>query len=568
MNSSLLRIRILSGCIIIGALILLSKLYVVQIVHGDYFRDRADRQYVKTGSTIFSRGGISFLQKDGSPVGAATLQTGYVLALNPKILGDTESAYASISKIHPLLKEEFMAKAEKKEDPYEELARHLPETEAQQISDLKIEGVVVSKERWRYYPGGRLASQTLGFVGFKGDVLTGRYGLERYYNDILSRNEGDIYTNFFAKIFSNIKNDASKKEFAGEGDIFLTIEPTVQEYLEGVLAKTITHYGAVSGGAMIMNPRNGEIYALAGYPDFDPNSFQTEKNPSVFSNPLIEGVYEMGSIIKPLTMASGIDSGAVTPSTTYDDKGFLILDGKKISNYDGKGRGVVSMQEVLSQSLNTGASFVVAREGRETFAKYFKNFGFGEETGIDLPGEARGLVKNLDSTRDIEFATASFGQGIALTPVQTVRALASLANGGLLVTPHVVKEIRYNLGVSRKLSYGDGERVLKPETSETISRMLTTVVDTALARGKIKREHYSVAAKTGTAQIAEGGTGYDPDRFMHSFFGYFPSYDAKFLVFFYIVNPRGVQFASETLTEPFNETVEFLINYYQVPPDR
>ncbi len=566
MNSSLLRIRILSGCIIIGALILLSKLYVVQIVYGDYFRDRADRQYVKTGASIFNRGSISFLQKDGSLVGAATLQTGYILAISPKLLDDSEDVYARLSNTYPLNREEFFLKASKKEDPYEELARHLSDGEAQKISDLKIEGVVVTKERWRYYPGGKLASQTLGFVGFKGDVLTGRYGLERYYNDILSRDEGNAYTNFFAKIFSNI-TEVSKKEFAGEGDIVLTIEPTVQDYLEGILQKTITLYSAVSGGAMIINPKNGEIYALAGYPDFDPNSFQMEKNGAVFSNPLVEGVFEMGSIIKPLTMASGIDSKAVTPTTTYDDQGFLVLDGKKISNYDGKGRGIVSMQEVLSQSLNTGVSFVVAKEGKETFARYFKNFGFGEETGIDLPGEARGLVKNLESTRDIEFATASFGQGIALTPVQTVRALSSLANGGLLVTPHVVKEIRYNLGVSRKLSYGDGKRVLKPQTSETVSRMLTTVVDTALAHGKIKRLHYSVAAKTGTAQIAENGK-YDPDRFMHSFFGYFPSYDAKFLVFFYIVNPRGVQFASETLTEPFNETVEFLINYYHVPPDR
>jgi len=280
-------------------------------------------------------------------------------------------------------------------------------------------------------------------------------------------------------------------------------------------------------------------------------------------------VFEMGSIIKPLTMASGLDAGVVTADTTYNDKGYVVFDGSRIENYDGKGRGVVPMQEVLNQSLNTGVAFVMQKLGKDRFRKYFLSLGLGEETGIDLPGEVGGLVGNLQSKRDVEYVTASFGQGIATTPIATVRALSALGNGGKLITPHIVTKIDYKGGMSDMVSYNDTERVFKPETSEEITRMLVEVVDKALLGGKVKMKNYSIAAKTGTAQIArEGGGGYYKDKYLHSFFGYFPAYNPKFLVFLYVVNPRGVRYASHTLTYPFMNITKFLINYYDIPPDR
>lgn len=198
-----------------------------------------------------------------------------------------------------------------------------------------------------------------------------------------------------------------------------------------------------------------------------------------------------------------------------------------------------------------------------------KSYGIGEKTGIDLPNETYGLISNLDSPRDIEYANASFGQGIALTPMEAVRAFSVIANGGNLITPYLVKQIRYDNGFSKTTAPNiQKKNLIKKETSETISRMLVHVFE-SYDSGSHKIEHYSIAAKTGTAQVAmENGKGYYTDRHLHSFFGYFPAYDPKFLVFLYVKNPKGVNYAAQTLIPPFMNITKFLLNYYDVPPDR
>ncbi|MBU1557557.1 penicillin-binding protein 2 [Patescibacteria group bacterium] len=560
------RINILSLAIFFVAFLLISRLYFLQVMNGEAFSDQADRQYTAPNKSIFSRGSVYFQDKDGQLVSAATLKTGYTLAINPKVLEDPQGAYEQLSEIVEIDSGIFFSKANKKDDPYEEILIRQSKEIADQIDGLGIEGVRMYKQRWRFYPGGTLASHSLGFLGFIGDDIEGRYGIEKYYNDLLQRKDDNLYVNFFAEVFSNIGDSVSggKKE----GDVILGIEPSVQSFLETELEKVSQKFETESAMGVIMDPNDGKIYALAVNPNFDLNDFAHEET-ATFSNPFVENVFEMGSIIKALTMAIGLDTGAVTAETTYDDKGYLILNGSKISNYDGRGRGVVPMQEVLNQSLNTGVSFVVSQVGNEKFADYMLDLGIGEETGIDLPNETYGLVSNLESTRDLEYATASFGQGIALTPVETVRALSALANGGKLITPHLSTGIKYRIGLSRELLYDEGKRVFKESTSDEITRMLVKVVDDALMGGTVKMDNYSIAAKTGTAQMAkEDGRGYYDDQYLHSFFGYFPAYEPRFITFFYIVNPRGEAYASHTLTEPFMNTTKFLINYYEIPPDR
>ncbi|OGD68274.1 hypothetical protein A2996_03300 [Candidatus Campbellbacteria bacterium RIFCSPLOWO2_01_FULL_34_15] len=565
---SISRINLLSGLVSLTAFILVCQLFNLQIVKGESYSEQADRQYTAPNHSVFSRGTIYFKDKTGQLVSAATLQTGFILAINPKNIEDSKMVYEKISEIVDIDAVTFFNKANKKDDPYEEIILKLDKETADKISALDLEGVGLYKQRWRFYPGKNLSAHSLGFVGFSGDEnsVEGLYGLEKYYNDSLKRKNEDLYVNFFAEVFSSVGDSFSKVR--KEGDIILGIDPSAQLFLESELQKISDEWGIESGAGIIMDPKTGKIYSLAVYPNFDLNNFKNE-DITTFSNPFVENVFEMGSIIKPLTMAIGLDTGAVTADTTYDDKGFLIMDKARISNYDGKARGVVPMQEVLNQSLNTGVAFVVDKVGHKKFADYMFKLGLGEETGIDLPNETYGLVDNLNSTRDIEYATASFGQGIALTPIETVRALATLANGGVLVTPHFATDIKYRTGITRELIYEPGERIFKENTSDEITRMLVKVVDDALVGGTLKLENYSIAAKTGTAQIAkEDGRGYYDDRYLHSFFGYFPAYDPEFIVFFYIVNPREVKYASQTLTDPFMETAKFLINYYEIPPDR
>lgn len=570
-KSAIIRIRIITGVVLFLGLILLGRLYQIQIFDHKTYVDKAQRQYVHTVKDLYSRGSIFFTTKDGEKVSAATIQSGYLLSIDPTRIEDAETTYERINAVYPLPKEEFLQKAHDVERTYQEIATRLTNDQADAIEALGLPGVQMYRNQWRYYPGGDLSSRAIGFVGYtedSADLLTGRYGLERYYDDILTREDGRISVNFFAEIFSNLGSIIFDTTDSRTGDIVTSIEPTVARMLDKELTNIQDTYNSDLTGGIIINPQTGEIYALNAVPTFDLND-RGGKTIEAFRNPLVENVYEMGSIIKALTMAAGLDSNAVAPSTTYYDAGRIELDTYTISNYDGRGRGTVDMQQVLNQSLNTGVSFIVKTMGKDKFREYFKNLKFGNETGIDLPNETYGLIHNLQSPRDVEYATASFGQGIALTPIATVRALSALGNGGKLITPHIATKIEYQDGTQKDITYPEGDQVWSPETSEEISRMLTSVVDDALGGGKVKLEHYSIAAKTGTAQIADPvNGGYYDDKYLHSFFGYFPSYDPQFLVFLYTVQPKGVQYASETLTSPFMELTKFLINYYNIPPDR
>jgi len=564
------RIWILYVGIFIIALLLVSQLFLVQIVNGKKYTEEAMDQYVGTHPAIFNRGTIYFSQKDGTLFSAATLKSGFSLAINPSKIKNTEEIYKKLSELVEIDKNTFLSRAGKKDDPHENILRQLDDKIAKTIQDLNLEGVMIIPEQWRFYPAGNLASQTLGFVGYKGDLRAGRYGLERSYNDILQRDENKLYVNFFAELFSNLSNIIqSKTKNNREGDIVTTIEFSTQDALEKELEKLKNDWDADGVGGLIINPQTGEIYALGNLPNFNPNSFNMVSDQSVFSNSLVESVYEMGSIVKAITLSIGLDTGAVSFDSTYNDKGYLWFDGKKIQNYDGKAHGNTTMQNVLNKSLNTGAVYVMQKVGKETFRDYLYDFEIDQKTNIDLPNETKGLTSNLIKGKEVEYATASFGQGFAISPIAMTRALSVLANGGYLITPHIVNEIKYDIGFPQKIEIQKGKQVLKPQTSEEISRMLVEVVDTALLNGSVKNERYSIAAKTGTAQIAkQDGSGYYDDKYFHSFFGYFPAYNAKFLVFLYVVNPKEVQYASETLTKPFINITKFLINYYAIPPDR
>jgi cell division protein FtsI/penicillin-binding protein 2 len=562
------RVRILTLCIVLVGLIIIGRLYLLQIIQGKAYTARADAQFMQPVSPLSERDSIYFTDKAGNQIIAASLKSGFTLAINPTKVLDVQALYAALNAILPLSESDFIAKATKQGTEYSVIADHLDSSIGQTIQQKQLPGVVLAEDRWRYYPGGSLAAQELGFVAYNGDTEEGRYGLESQYQDTLNRSSDNLYTNFFVQLFGAAQGLISGAPQTG--DIITTIEPSVQAELERTLvAYNNTWHPALSGG-IIMDPQTGEIIAMASSPTFDLNDFASQTDPSIFANPMVQNVYEMGSIIKPLTMAAGIDSGVITPTTTYDDTGCITVDTKKICNYDYVARGVIPMQQILSQSLNVGASFIATEMGSTTMRDYFTNhYELGQKTDIDLPAEQYGLVNNLQSGRQVEFDTAAFGQGIAITPIETIRALATLANGGKLVTPHLVKAIHYDSGITKTLSWGAPQQVLKPETAAAVTTMLTQVVDTVLDNGAVKMEHYSIAAKTGTAQIVDPSTGsYYPDTYLHSYFGYLPSYNAKFIIFLFAFKPVGAPYASETWSDSFIDITHFLVNYYDIPPDR
>ncbi len=602
------------------AVLLVVKLYTVQIIHGSDFAERADRQYQRPSGHIFNRGNIYFTQKDGTPISAATVKTGFILSINPKLLrqagvlatgatGITGTAGAAsagktgtstageagevfdmsdtdvssvraidnaYSKINGVLKaagqpelsyDDFAMRANKDNDTYEEIRKKLDENVGTQIAALKIPGVTLYKDKWRYYPGGSMASHVLGILGFEGDNLVAQYGLEKAFDSNLTRNSDNVYVNFFAEMFSSIKKTAFDHEKL-EGDIVTSIDPDTQQYVETMLAQINKAYSSEKSGAIIMDPKTGNIIAMGLAPTFDPNDLRGLKDIGVLKNSLVQDVYEMGSVMKPLTMSVGIDKGVVSANTVYNDKGSVTLNNKTMYNFDKKGRGDITLQYALSKSLNTGFIYVAGKVGNDAMRDYFKKYGFGEKTGIDLPYERTGLISNLDSDRDVEFATASFGQGIAVTPIEFIRAYTAIANEGQLVNPRVVTKINYRVGYGNDIGVSKGEKVIKPETAKAVTDMMVYNVDNSLLDGTAKNPRYAVAAKTGTAQIVNNAGQYSEDRFLHSFVGFLPAYNPRFLVFIYTVNPRGVSYASETLAKPFIELTKFLINNFSLVPDR
>ncbi len=552
------------------ALIVLGRAFYIQVIRHNYYTGLADKQYVSKAPIHFDRGSIFFSHHQGDLVPAAQLRTTYRLAIDPSIINDAEGLYSKLSSFIELDRNDFLERAGKKDDPYEEVARDIPSDIVTLIKREKLPGISFVKDNKRAYPQEDTGAKLIGFVGNDGIRMKGQYGIERYYNDVLTRSSSEQTVNFFAELFADIEKTQMSNKGKQEGDIVLTIDAEAERALHTTLEETKKQWGSDIIGGIIMDPNTGDILAMDTLPSYDPNNFSQVRDASLFLNQNVSGVYEMGSIIKPITMAVAIDSGAINEATTtYNDTGFRDLNGYKIRNFDGKSRGPgTTMQTILDKSLNVGIVFLVEQIGTKRFQEYFGRFGLGEETGVDLPGEASGLTKNLESNVFVDNATAGFGQGIALTPIQTIRALAALGNGGKLVSPHVVDTVIYQDGTTKKIAEDEPIQILNQDTSERISRMLVHVVDNALANGSRKMDRYSIAAKTGTAQMPKPGGGYYEDRYLHSFFGYFPAYDPKYIIFLYHINPKGAEYASATLTEPFFKLVKFLISYYEVPPDR
>lgn len=539
--------RLRSILIIAGFLVFFSslffKLYELQVEKREFYSARAQSQYKNSGILAARRGTVYFTDKNRNSAPAAMNRSYPVVFAVPKQIDDPTKTAAVLSPIIGIEEAALERKLSKPNDQYELLAVKLSDEQVNLIKENKLEGVYLDREEFRFYPAGILAAHVLGFMGPSGNdnEERGRYGLEAYFEKELSGTAG--------------YEEGERIVGPVDGrDIALTIDRTIQSQAEEILTRVIEANKAVSGTVIVQEPLTGRILAFGNYPAFDPNAY-AESPVGAFLNPGVQSVYEPGSVFKMFTMSAGIDSGKITPETVFTDNGSLTLNGRTIRNYDGKVYGKATMKKVIENSINTGAVFVESKTGHDNFYRYIVNFGFKNKTGVELPGEVSGNLKSLErDSRDINFATASFGQGVAVTPLALINAVSAIANGGLLMRPYMVSDTKPDTV----------NRVIKPETAKQVTQMMVSAVEKA----KVAYiPNYTVAGKTGTAQIPDFKRGGYTDEFIHTFVGYAPASNPRFTILFKVDKPKVGPLAGYTVVPAFRELAEFMLNYFQIPPD-
>jgi cell division protein FtsI/penicillin-binding protein 2 len=441
---------------------------------------------------------------------------------------------------------------------YDQLYVHLENREPPEVAAaleaLPYSGIAIHPVARRLYPQGNLACHVLGYVDFDGN---GGSGLEGAYNMQLA---GEAVTREFFNIPSTPRTDLHAREGL---DLVLTLDRTVQQTVERHLAEALATYDAEGGTIIAMDPRTGAILAMANYPCFSPYDYSKEPE-ELLLNPAISSQYEPGSVFKLITMSAGIDSGAITPDSVYNDNGLFVLGGHIIKNAEDKAYGSINMLYALKWSVNTATTWVATLTGPDTFYGYLERFGFGRPTGIDLAAEAYGqMTKNTDDGwSEGMLGTNAFGQGIGVTPLQMISAVSAIANDGKQMRPYLVQAM-----------YRDGELFAEhqpqpasiPITAETAAQVTAMAIESGQQYAAI--EGYTMAGKSGTAQIPEGGF-YHPDDVIASFVGWVPADDPQLLMLVKLDRPHAVEWGSESAAPTWKKLAEELVVLLDIPPDR
>lgn len=559
------RTRIIGWMLITFAAVLIVRLGHIQVFQHGFYAALAEGQHGFFEELTPERGEI-LIHEDGKLFPLAANKDYFLVYAVPRNIVDRQATAKALADILAMPVEEISARLQKENDLYEPIKRQVDQATADKIRALGIDGIGFQRETYRYYPEKNIGSHLLGFVGFSDDKRVGQYGLEGYWNTELSGSGGYIKADRDAEGRLIAVGSRFLEEAKDGDDLVLTIDRSIQYKACSELDAAVKQHGATGGSVVILEPKTGKVLAMCGYPDFDPNVYNEVEDINTYLNPATYGVYEPGSVFKPITMAAAINEGKVSPSTTYEDTGSVEIGKYVIKNSDGLAHGVVDMSTVLEASLNTGAIFAARQIGPEKFDEYVRRFGFGEKTGIQLDSEQAGDVSSLSSHKEIYMATASYGQGITVSPLQIAAAFGALANSGMLMKPYLVEQIRKPDGATQDFGPTTVRQVVSPETAAKVSAMLVNVV----RNGHGKRAGvpgYYVAGKTGTAQIPlEGARGYDPNKTIGTFVGFAPVDDPKFVMLTRIDKPQDVQFAESSAAPLFGTIASFLLQYLDVAP--
>lgn len=571
-----MRIQIIKGFFLFFLFAICLRLFFWQVVKADELSAKAEGQHFIDNKLQAKRGNIYF--SDYSLL-ASTKPT-FSLFANPKILNqDQKSTIAlELAKIFSVIDYSNPVDARKAVFPLQEkikqklsqdlfwvnLRKNLDFDSKSKIDALNFSGVGFEMENQRFYPEGSSAAHLLGFVGgdAKGEE-TGYLGLEGFFDGELRGIPGII----------THEKDASGLpiligRFLGRGskngkDLVLNIDRSVQFIVEKHLKAGLEKYGAKSGSVVVMDPKTGSILALAAFPNYDPLTYGNFPR-EFYKNPIVAEQYEPGSTFKVLVMSAAINEDLVKPDTKCDicDKP-VSLGGFQIRTWNNKYYPDTTMKDVIVHSDNTGMVFAGRKLGLDKFYLYLEDFGFGQLTNIDLQDEFAPDLRLKDSWREIDLATASFGQGIAVTPIQMVTAVASIANGGNLMEPHIVRQIKgedSTFDIKPKLI----RKVIKEETADIIKDIMVAAVHEGEAR-VFAPKGFKIAGKTGTAQIPVAGH-YDPDQTIASFVGFAPADDPKFVMLVRFDQPTSSIFGAETAAPTFFAIAKELFPYFKIAP--
>lgn len=484
-----------------------------------------------------------------------TPDRGLILDRNGKVLASNITTTSLYLVPNQIKNKEEVAKtlSEILEVPYDEMYKHVskrtsiervhPEGRqlsfeiADKINSYNYDGIYLLKEAKRYYPYNDLLSHVLGYVGIDNQGLS---GLELKYNEELTGTSGSI--KYYSDAKGNRLNKAEEyKEAISGNNVYLTIDLDLQQSVERELDNAIAKYNPEHALAIAINPKTGEILAMASRPSYNPNEYQTYTQEVLSRNLPIWMTYEPGSTMKITTLSAAINEGVVNLFTdTFFDSGSINVDGATIHCWKSGGHGAQTFLNVVENSCNPGFVNLGFRLGKEKLFKYIKDFGFGEKTGIDLTGEAKGILFDLDRVGNVELATTAFGQGISVTPIQQVRSVSAAVNGGTLYQPYIVKRVEN--AITKETISEVNPTVIRQVITEESSKLVRFALENVVAHGSGRNayiENYRIGGKTGTAQKVNNGR-YMVGNYILSFIGFLPADDPEIVLYVAVDNPKGV----------------------------
>lgn len=569
------RLRIVSLCLLGIAIWIIAHLFKLQIIEHGYYSLFASNSHEIYQKLHPERGKIFFQDTRNHQVYPVAINRQYYLLYAvPKEIASSDIS-TTTNKLVQILDytdnsktQELIKRLSKSQSLYQVVERKVPEEKIEQIKDIGLKGIYFTPQQFRYYPEENTGAPLLGFCSRDDqDNTVGKYGIEGYWNKELTGKLGFIagergrwgsWITLVGRRITPAENGA---------DLVLTIDRTLQYQACKRLEEGRVAYKAKTASLIMMNPKTGAILAMCSSPDFNPNSYSKVGDVSYYNNTAIFNAYEPGSVFKPITMAIALDLGLVNPGTTFTDpcKREFKNTPRPIYNALRKCYGIQTMTQVLEKSINTGIIWVVEHVGLERFTAYVEKFGFGKKTGITLNTEVAGNISSLYKKLPVNSAYASFGQGITVTPLQLAAAYSALAHEGKLPKPYIVEEIRHQNGKTDKTKPEIVQQVISPRTAKLISGMLTSTVESTYYR-TVKLPNFYIAAKTGTAQIAEKGR-YDETRTNHTLAGFAPAGDAQFVLVIKYEEPE-LPWAESTAGPVFKDIMKFALDYYGIPQER